>query len=179
MGWTFTSREKGISDKQFFQREWGSQAEILESSRKGMTIYQAIRYTDNNGVVHVGGMVILTQLAKDMYNFGYKDIDEQMGPCEADCPDKILDLLTPTESEYAIAWRQRCRENNANRKRVKAVAIGDKITLKDPLKFNDGAELSEFIVVPYRSRKVFKSVANGCLYRISRLEHREFSVTRG
>jgi len=30
--------------------------------------------------------------------FGYKDMTEHMGPCEAECPAAILDLLTPTDA---------------------------------------------------------------------------------
>jgi hypothetical protein len=39
-----------------------------------------------------------------------------MGPCESDCPEDILDLLTPTDRPYAIAWRARCRANAAARR---------------------------------------------------------------
>ncbi len=39
-----------------------------------------------------------------------------MGPCEADCPQSILDLLTPTDRPYAVKWRARCRENAATRR---------------------------------------------------------------
>src|SRR3546814_19605923 len=55
--------------------------------------------------------------AKDGYIFGYKDMDETMGPCEADCPARILDLLTPTDKEYAREWRARCCANLARRAR--------------------------------------------------------------
>jgi len=36
-----------------------------------------------------------------------------MGPCECDCPDAILDLLSPTDHDhqYAEEWRARCRDN--------------------------------------------------------------------
>ncbi len=41
----------------------------------------------------------------DGHAFGYKDMSESMGPWEDGCPAKILDLLTPTTSEYALDWR--------------------------------------------------------------------------
>ena len=31
-----------------------------------------------------------------------------MGPYESKCPKGIIDLLSPTESEYAKEWRKRC-----------------------------------------------------------------------
>ena len=48
---------------------------------------------------------------KDYYNFAYKDMDESYGPCQCDCPKGILDLLSPTENEYALQWRKACYEN--------------------------------------------------------------------
>jgi len=51
---------------------------------------------------------LLSYSPKEVFNQGFKDIDEDSGPCEADCPEKILKLLTPTTSEYALAWRESC-----------------------------------------------------------------------
>ena len=34
-----------------------------------------------------------------------------MGPCERDCPEPILDLLTPTDREHTQRWRDDCRAN--------------------------------------------------------------------
>src|SRR3546814_944011 len=49
--------------------------------------------------------------SRDGHQFGYKDMSENMGPCEADCPAAILELLSPTDHEYALDWRARCRAN--------------------------------------------------------------------
>lgn len=38
-------------------------------------------------------------------------MEESMGPCEDHCPASILSLLSPTDSEYANNWRERCRKN--------------------------------------------------------------------
>lgn len=43
--------------------------------------------------------------------FYYKDMSEDMGPCEDKCPASILNLLPETTNEYALDWRQRCRNN--------------------------------------------------------------------
>src|SRR3546814_15426838 len=58
-------------------------------------------------------------------------LTENMGPCEADCPAAILDLLSPTEHEYALDWRARCRANLAHRARK--LADGDRIRLPEPV----------------------------------------------
>ena len=55
--------------------------------------------------------------ATDGMTFGYKDMDEGAGPVIARCPERILDLLTETDSKWALAWRQRCR---STRSRVRA-----------------------------------------------------------
>src|SRR3546814_17645091 len=54
-------------------------------------------------------LVRYTPRARDGYIFAYKDMDETVGPCASKCPASILSLLTPTESQWANAWRARCR----------------------------------------------------------------------
>lgn len=55
----------------------------------------------------------------DPFNWGYKDVDESMGPYQLDFPVGWLDLLPPTESEYAIEWRKKVRERAALLARLK------------------------------------------------------------
>lgn len=65
----------------------------------------------------IWAFVFLTSVnRKDYFNFAYKDMDETMGPCEDACPASILDLLSPTDSEWATAWRNRCRANIESKK---------------------------------------------------------------
>src|SRR3546814_10831371 len=63
-------------------------------------------------------------------------MSENMGPCEADCPAAILELLSPTDHEYALDWRARCRANLVLRARN--ISDGDRIRLPEPLTFTDG-----------------------------------------
>lgn len=37
--------------------------------------------------------------------WGYKDVDETMGPCRIDFPASWLSLLSPIQSPYALEWR--------------------------------------------------------------------------
>jgi hypothetical protein len=39
--------------------------------------------------------------------WGYKDVDECMGPCEITCPVSYLEMCTAPENQYAYDWRQR------------------------------------------------------------------------
>ena len=80
---------------------------LASSCPQNRTYYAAVQVKQND----VGGAVFAV-VCKVLWNpnrktgeqFGYKDMDESMGPCEDNCPRRILDLLTPTESEHAIDW---------------------------------------------------------------------------
>lgn len=106
---------------------------VMKSTMKGSVYYGAIkalmRYAgkgeDGKSVYEplpeeeqeVFAVVFLTSVdSKDYYNFSYKDMGETMGPCYYDCPKSILDLLSPTDSEYALKWREKCRERIAKEK---------------------------------------------------------------
>ena len=90
--------------------------EVLKSYVIGSTYYAAVKRTKfatetepENSIVFAA--VVLTQVNnKDYYNFAYKDMDETVGPFQYNCPKSILDLLSPTESEYAKQWREKCYE---------------------------------------------------------------------
>ncbi len=74
--------------------------------------------------------VILTS-TRDRVWFGYKDMDETEGPGEDNCPESILTLLTPTDNEFAKAWRKRCWEHVEEKKRkriLNRLDIGSIIT---------------------------------------------------
>ncbi|WP_445177147.1 DUF6927 domain-containing protein [Rhizorhapis sp. SPR117] len=101
-------------------------------------------------------------------------LDETMGPCEAECPARILDLLTSTENQHAIEWRQRCRANVA--RRARKLSDGDRIRLPEPIKFTDGHVAQEFIVSKRGRRMVLRDPETGGLYRVSRLMERAWSI---
>lgn len=84
----------------------GTGWKVLAKSVKGNTIYSAIRHPTGE----VFGLVTLLRKNRDG-DIMVKDMSEDMGPCESECPEKILALLSPTDAEYAIAWRERCRNN--------------------------------------------------------------------
>lgn len=130
MGWTSYSVEvkhKGTKryinrkeecDKLFNQDMIGKvgKYEVLRSTVVGSTYYAAVKKTKfatetEPETSSVFGAVVLTRTnINEPYNFSYKDMDETCGPCYHDCPNAILDLLSPTDNEYANEWRQKCRE---------------------------------------------------------------------
>lgn len=102
--------------------------------------------------------------------FGYKDMSEHAGPCEAECPARILALLEPTAHEYAIDWRRRCTANLQLRRRT--LAEGDRIRLADEMTFTDGYKGREFIVSRRKRQIRLRNPETGQLYRLSRLMER-------
>ena len=116
---------------------------IEKSIVKGSVYYAAVRNLvryvetkDGEGIYKplpeseqkVWGMVIITSTdMKDWFNFAYKEIHEDMGPPYFDCPDSILNLLSPTESEWALEWREKCRKRNAARKELQKLPLGTTI----------------------------------------------------
>lgn len=151
MGWDFSRRDKGsMTDREFFEREYGMvgpdpKHTMLAVATKGLTFYAAVQ---NHETGEVRALVILMQRhAADFHNFGYKGMDESMGP-EAQCPARILDLLTPTDSTYALEWRERCRANLARRADAK-LNDGDVVEFAEALNFGAHYET----VTRFRYRK--------------------------
>ena len=80
---------------------------VLKSAMVGSTYYAAVAVGNE-----VFAAVSLTRIDNKEYcNFSYKSMDETMGPCECNCPKGIVDLLNPTDNEYANDWRKSCYEN--------------------------------------------------------------------
>lgn len=80
------------------------------------------------------GVVLLTSTdSRNYFNFAYKDISEDMGPAEDRCPASVLNALSPTDNEQALAWRERCRANieaSKNPHALKNLPIGSVIRFK-------------------------------------------------
>lgn len=142
MGWTSyhanyykpngsVDRKKEM-DAYFTWTEENKKVSVLKSTMKGRVYYAAIKVeseTENTVV----GTVALTcgQDPNDPYfNFGCKIISEDMGPNESHCPKSILALLSPTENEYALAWRERCMKN-AEKQPLSKLPVGTIIQFTD------------------------------------------------
>lgn len=104
---------------------------VLKSRMVGSVYYGAVQINNNKeNTSETVGIVCLTSVdTKDYFNFSYKDMSETSGPCYYDCPKSILDLLTPTDSEWANEWRKRCYEEVENKKThdLSKLPIGTKI----------------------------------------------------
>ena len=116
---------------------------------------------------------------REGYIFGYKDMSEDMGPCEAECPVAILDLLTPTDREYALNWRRRCREFAATRAAKPKLLHGQLVTFAEPIRFADGRshQTLRVDINPRLNRRVRFRSLDGCgYYRIGGLKSLTYTV---
>ena len=165
MGWTYFNKPANV--KQWFEEQltWENEkvkTTCLKSAVKLKEAYAAVetihKNTDKREVWAAVFMLDYRKDPNDYYNFGYKDMDESVGPYNYNCPANILDLLTPTDSEYANKWREQCRKR-LNRPKIKT---GDTIKFKDPVCFGGGWSAKKFRKVQYgRKRNIFKVLDDG------------------
>ena len=96
--------------------------------------YAAMKSTDSN---EVWALVVLT--ATDGREFGYKDMDETMGPGYYDCPIGILKLLSPTDNAYAKEWRKNCyaaiEQKRKGQKLASLLDTAKQSALRSPIPF--------------------------------------------
>ncbi|WP_179506752.1 MULTISPECIES: DUF6927 domain-containing protein [unclassified Sphingomonas] len=194
MGWLYMHRtgmgghetpKAYLDDQLTYEHEASEDApfrgcRVLKSVFTGSTYYAAVeRYGEDRERLYVTAVICLVRWnpnAADGLIFGYKDMDEQSGPVEANCPRSILELLTSSSHPYALDWRNRCYA--MLRLKERKVADGDILRLPEPLRFTDGSEHREFRVSK-RGNKIELRTPDGVgAYRISRLMERRFEVIR-
>jgi len=177
MGWTFQEKPRDVRRYFFDQLSWESDKAInrcLALALKINVCYAAIETTyKDTGRTEVWALVCLLRYVRnpaDGFDFGTKDMTEHCGPVQADCPARILDLLTETDDENANEWRARCRENLARR----MPKIGTRVRFAHPIRFTDGSEEDEFQVVRAGKRRKILRGCNGRHYRLSRRVWRDY-----
>lgn len=156
--------------------------EVVKSSMVGNVYYGAIKPLLKDEA-EIFAVVFLTSVnSRDYYNFSYKDMDETMLPYCFDCPIGILNLLSKTDNEYALEWRNKCYEKHNEKKKekknpnsLKNLPVGAKISFiaKYETKVNNvGDEIiltkSNGYNKPYWygygykwSEKIIKDISNG------------------
>ena len=152
MGWTGIHaenyRDGKVDRKAECDRLWDDDPKfvVLESAMRGTVWYGAVKTlkkrvetkTENGyereyvdipeSEQEVFAAIVLTHVDNnDWFNFTYKEMDETCGPGNYDCPKKILKLLTPTENEHAIAWREKCSEKGNKKRMLGRLPLGTHI----------------------------------------------------
>lgn len=110
-------------------KETGEKHTVLATAMVNMReFYAAVEHIKADGSREVWCAVCkVSYYPKDYYDFCVKAMSEFEGPYCHNCPEKILKLLTPTDSEWANAWREKCWANVNFKKVVKKV--GDVVRL--------------------------------------------------
>jgi hypothetical protein len=174
MGWTSTYKSKDESMLSFFKKgpfHWSPNSpykyEILDTALVCLSeYYVAVKRTEKEtGTSEVFALIFLIKLFKPDnwgHNISYKDMDETMGPRCTRCPERILDLLTPTDSVYANDWRIACRERIAARKARLKIVEGFKLKIGETV----------YIVMEKLGARGYrvKDRDTGCTYRINRIQ---------
>lgn len=171
MGWTFQAKPRSVRDELTRLLTWETdtvRVRPLDLAIKLSVAYAAVETVQkDSGHAEVWCAVILMRYSKvkdDRFPWGHKDLEESMGPYECDCPERILNLLTPTNNETARQWRLQCRER-LNRPGMPAA--GTRVQFDVPIEFKNGAMLREFIVEACGRRRRLRGT-DGALYRIPR-----------
>lgn len=145
MGWTSQRREKGTTNEEFFLSGFEEGTVFHACGTVNGTFYAAVEKPSMPG--EVWAYVALTHWSpREYYNFTYKDMSEASGPCHNQAPEKVLKALTATDSDSAKEWREAVSMHHAQRKALRGLRDGDKITLSSALNFSNGATLSEFTI---------------------------------
>lgn len=90
-------------------------------------------------------------------DWGYKDVSEEMGPCEVSCPLSFLDMVKDPGG-YATAWREKVRAAHAVK--TQKLTLGDTVTLTNARQYR---------ITKIIGRRLYgEEVGTGCEYRIPR-----------
>ena len=123
------------------------------------------------------------QTRRDRDGWAYRAVAEEAGPATSRAPRSLIDLLSPTNREWANAWRARCLTNAA--RRARRLADGDIIELAEQLELSDGRRRSIFRVIKERpqgyarSRTVFECTQTAAVCRISHFMQRDWQRLTG
>jgi hypothetical protein len=132
----------------------------LDGARVGNTVYLAVRSTEKtSGRSFVFAAVILISNTRK-HGFGYKDMEECMGPNQCDCPERIMRLLSPIADipypGHAAEWRARVAARRAEKRRQRdlrnTLRVGSTVALQTAVRFPGGATASTFCVSYFRRK---------------------------
>jgi len=153
MGWTCLY-DKPNNVKEYLDRmhTWHGETHdftVLDSAIVSFRTYYAAveRVCRATGVSEVSAAIVMLTFHKTGEEFCYKELTENCGPHQVQCPMRILELLTDTDNKYAIEWREACLAYHDKRASGNGLKHGAIVTFKQPMKFTNGMEYSEMRVL--------------------------------
>jgi hypothetical protein len=132
MGWLFTyDKRTRAALVEYLRRpeRYGENQELLRSSVVGNNHWYLCR-DRRDGKVWIG----LDKMAgggHQSMGWGYKDMSEDMGPVEVNCPLSFLNEASPVTEGWAAEWRERVRAYHARRKERPKPAPGSVVRYGD------------------------------------------------
>jgi hypothetical protein len=173
MGWTFQEKPLNVKAELDGLLTWTSETgarRVLDSAIVNRTeYYAAVETIKPGGAREVWCAVFLLKFhprARDGFTFGYKDMCETMGPYVWRCPVRILDLLTGTDNEYALRWREACREYHARRAALPKLKEGMRLRIvNESVPTVAGIPLREVTVLRAGTKPLFKVDGFGGYFR--------------
>lgn len=149
MGWTGlsqyeydTTKVSGL--KAFFQnRFFNTNCEIVACSAKSNVFYCAVKEKETENISCYVIKYSNTH-TNDGCNFAYKDMHECEVPYCYEPSQKVLDVLSDTDNENSLKWRNKCKELKAKSK-IK-LKIGDIIKFDNDIEFRSGIKCNCFVL---------------------------------
>jgi hypothetical protein len=143
MGWTYgwNSKEEIVRHLLDEQGTWTP----IARSIVGNHLWAVLELkTPREGLAN--RFIFLALLACDRSDgvWGYKDMEESMGPCEVDCPLKYLDMV-PDPGGYATEWREKVRAFHSGKRTKQALIKSIRPGMR--LKLIDGCRPPEITVI--------------------------------
>lgn len=165
MGWSSVNKMRGESISDFMRSQvlkWkNSDQERIHYNVLDIAIvnlsecYAAVEQRDTKtGHVEVFAAVVKFHLTpKSHFNLTYKSMTEHEGPNISNCPERILEKLTSTDSEGAKQWRQRCADKIKTSKDF-SIKTGDKVVFNQPISFQNGCSEKSFKVYSITGKRI-------------------------
>jgi hypothetical protein len=156
MGWLFSQRWPTRKDLIDHLVKENSAVETLKHCCVGNNLWCVHRTNEGDTFI----CLYMMQLHRGNFPYwGYKDIDESMGPYQVNCPLSYLEGLSAAEG-YAIEWRKRVREYHARRNR--------KLDINDKVRLPDGREFQVCATHGNAGYSVTQLPHQGLVYRLKR-----------
>jgi len=173
MGWDYMHKERWESAKAIIDSNctWENETtayRVLKSAIVNLhEYYAAVEMIDKetNKRTVFAAVSLLNYANGTYFNFGKKDMSEDMGPNVHNCPENILNLLTDTANKYAIEWRGKCRDAIKARRAKAALKPGTIIRLTD----NDH-------ILRIVKGNIMVDINNGRTYRVIGWKTRPYEV---
>jgi hypothetical protein len=162
MGWSFTRGASRADVVKELTGEWqneGITARCLTYTLKGNVLWSVRELTYSDG--RTLRVIFCDLLARQRgYGWGYKGMEESMGPCYFTCPLAYFEMVPAQHRE----WRAKVQEyHEATRRRLAVkLVIGQTVKL-------EGSNIPSVIVTGLpKGRGALLGMYNGKTYRVSR-----------